>query len=131
MRSEKSIEQRRGYARNYYHENKLEIVQYQKQRKASPSYKKAWRDKQRENRLASRVRLLMLLGGRCERCGFNDLRALQVDHVKGNGRKEDSQRHAHRMLKRVFERPEAYQLLCSNCNWIKRYENDETRRAVA
>lgn len=68
------------------------------------------------------------MGGRCVRCGFSDIRALQVDHVNGHGRRElatVTSRNAY--YKTVLAHPERYQLLCANCNWIKRAENAEHR----
>ena len=67
-----------------------------------------------------------LLGGVCCRCGFADWRALQIDHLNGNGRHDRSRfMNREQFLKAVLEEPEKYQLLCSNCNWIKRHEQHE------
>lgn len=80
-----------------------------------------------------RARILELLGGKCP-CGFSDPRALQVDHVNGNG-SEDRRVHGRKYTKEVIRSIEAgegkYQLLCANCNWIKRYENKEYGRVVS
>jgi hypothetical protein len=73
------------------------------------------------------------LGGECVHCGFGDWRALQVDHVNGGGRK-DRRRFLNKaqFLRAVLASPGLYQLLCANCNWIKRYEQHEYRwRSVA
>jgi hypothetical protein len=74
-----------------------------------------------------------LLGGKCVRCGFKDRRALQIDHVNGNGAAERKQ-YGMRALEFIYERRFAgetadYQLLCANCNWIKRSERNEARIA--
>ena len=68
------------------------------------------------------------LGNRCVRCGFTDWRALQIDHVNGSGTKQ----HAHKKSFSWFYKEviasvpgEIYQLLCANCNQIKRYEKGE------
>ncbi len=67
----------------------------------------------------------------CARCGYSDIRALGLDHVNGGGAK-------HRRLglagngfyvwlkKNNF--PAGLQVLCMNCNWVKRVENDELKR---
>jgi hypothetical protein len=83
-----------------------------------------------------RKEALEKLGGKCSRCGFSDWRALQIDHIKGGGsreRKETKQASEglHRLilrtpLKTLFGK---YQLLCANCNWIKKYEEKEIRNA--
>lgn len=62
----------------------------------------------------------------CARCGFSDFRALQLDHVLGDGGKE---RAGRKKINRAIVRGQIdisrYQVLCANCNWIKRYENNE------
>lgn len=73
--------------------------------------------------LEARAKVFELLGNVCKRCAFTDQRALQVDHVNGNGASERKLlKGAYSRLKRVMEYPEDYQLLCANCNWIKRHE---------
>lgn len=85
----------------------------------------------RKRRAQTRLDVIMAYSGgtmRCVRCGFSDLRALQVDHINGGGQR---QRMAFKnkdsffiSLKRLGF-PEGYQVLCANCNWIKRAENGE------
>lgn len=67
------------------------------------------------------------LGGCCVRCGFSDPRALQIDHKNGGGCKERTLLGSNRLIfkKIVDGQIEEYQLLCANCNWIKRVENYE------
>jgi len=69
---------------------------------------------------------MIKLGGSCAQCGFTDIRALQIDHKNGDG---SAQRREigglHRMYRDILKNPVPYQLLCANCNWIKRYENGE------
>ena len=59
----------------------------------------------------------------CKRCGFTDIRALQIDHVYGGGHKKTH--NASMLLKQIKENPNDFQILCANCNWIKRVENNE------
>lgn len=76
------------------------------------------------------------LGGiKCVKCGFDDIRALQIDHIKGGGKKEYhgsensigyGKHFYYHILK--MDKDDAirkYQVLCANCNWIKRDENNE------
>ena len=71
------------------------------------------------------------LGGKCKRCGFEDIRALQIDHINGGGYQEikkNSAKVRYRLVLESVQRKEnKYQLLCANCNWIKRYEDKEKR----
>jgi len=66
---------------------------------------------------------------KCVRCGFSDLRALTIDHVDGKGSIHRRQLrnkggyHFYLWLKNQGL-PEGYQVLCMNCQWIKREEND-------
>lgn len=77
-----------------------------------------------------RVKTLMLHGGQCERCGINDVRVLQLDHINGGGHRERVRNgnNSHTALYAGLRRPHEFQILCANCNWIKRYENDEVAR---
>jgi hypothetical protein len=84
----------------------------------------------RKDRARTRAEILTLLGGKCVKCGFSDIRALQIDHVNGGGVKHykgrsSSIRYNKDILDEIKEGSGKYQLLCANCNWIKRYENGE------
>ena len=65
----------------------------------------------------------------CVKCGFSDMRALQIDHVHGGGTQERlTRQHAlvySEILAKPIEAHMKYQLLCANCNWIKRAEQKE------
>jgi hypothetical protein len=67
-------------------------------------------------------------GMRCAVCGFSDVRALHIDHVHGGGGKEypngrrGGMSYYYRVLK---DEAGTYQLLCANCNAIKRVERKE------
>lgn len=73
------------------------------------------------------------LGGQCIECGFNDIRALQIDHINGGGVKEFKERkykgdYNKQVLQSFLNKENKYQLLCANCNWIKRSINNEVRK---
>lgn len=75
-----------------------------------------------------RMLVLAILGGQCCHCGFDDERALQIDHVQGNGRNDRHQvggSYFACILKRIRGGSKEYQLLCANCNAIKKREMDE------
>ena len=66
----------------------------------------------------------------CRRCGFSDIRALSIDHINGGGYKHI------RTIKGDFyswliksNYPTGFQVLCMNCQWLKRDENHECRRS--
>src|SRR5947209_9533790 len=56
-----------------------------------------------------------LLGKRCVKCGCNDSRVLQIDHVNGDGAKERKScgHNIYTLCRRVLANPERYQLLCA------------------
>jgi hypothetical protein len=89
------------------------------------------RKNRRENNKKRRLELISLLGGKCVQCGFSDTRALQIDHINGGGSKErKGYGHSASSLKQKVENSikqdlGEYQLLCANCNWIKREEKME------
>jgi hypothetical protein len=63
----------------------------------------------------------------CAHCSFSDIRALSVDHIDNNGAEHrqtvirDRASHAlHRWLKKN-NYPTGFQVLCMNCQLIKRY----------
>lgn len=80
----------------------------------------------------TRNAVIEILGGKCIKCGFSDKRALQIDHINGGGSKERKERNFKKefnryVLNSFLKEENKYQLLCANCNWIKRSENNENR----
>src|SRR3990167_1809885 len=92
---------------------------------------------QKKCRLKRKSKIMSLLGNKCVNHLRNygnqgdDIRVLQIDHVNGGGTKEISKWRSNSMgyYKYIIENFSnlngKYQLLCSNCNWIKRYEKKE------
>ena len=65
----------------------------------------------------------------CQKCGFKDTRALQIDHINGGGNKErKSFRNPSKYYEHIKSHVDNYQLLCANCNWIKKHEEKEARK---
>ena len=115
--------------------------------------KLAWQRKHRkENRVVHsgyhrtwrrnlRLAVLKKLGGKCANpaCqwlnadgsrGCTDWRCLQVDHVHGNGNTERklfiNTKGIGALYRKILADTDGlYQLLCANCNWIKKYVNRE------
>lgn len=87
----------------------------------------------REYQRRLRKATLDLLGGKCIRCEFSDFRALQIDHINGGGNKDIKKKgrggqYYNQVIKSFLNNENVYQLLCANCNWIKRSENKENRQ---
>jgi hypothetical protein len=88
------------------------------------------REYQRDYMKKLRERLINSLGSECVRCGNTDIRCLQVDHIDGGGTKDYRSRITYNGSVFYAIHPEKIdnklQVLCANCNWIKRYERNET-----
>ena len=114
-----SAEEKRTYYRSYYQANK-ELILTRKRRWAQEgSVDKKYRD-------ALKLRVYDALGNKCVHCGFEDVRALQIDHINGGGAKDRKGKSVSMFYRQVLRvNCEGYQLLCANCNWIKRHENGE------
>lgn len=82
----------------------------------------------RQNRTKNqRKEILSLLGNKCK-CGFSDPRALAIDHINGGGtteRKTIGGGYYSYLLKKIKSGSQDYQILCFNCNQIKKVENKE------
>lgn len=116
-------ERAKGYNKKYCETHKEQRRRYQKQ------YVK-------EHRGQARQAVFEKLGNKCSNpnCavigGMTDVRALQIDHINGGGTKEirsftNSTNYCKFVLKQINTGSKKYQLLCANCNWIKRHENNE------
>ena len=63
---------------------------------------------------------------KCVICGFDDLRAIQIDHINGGGAEENHRLHTYGISKKILamapeEARKEYQPLCGNCNIIKQW----------
>ena len=73
-----------------------------------------------------------LLGDKCIKCGNVDRRVLQIDHIDGGGNSRKiinrgGQGRSKRILNEIEAGSNKYQLLCANCNIIKKHENEEIK----
>lgn len=117
--------------KEYYNKNKDKCL------KSVKEYKENNRDKviqyQRNKNHEERKELLNLLGSKCVKCGYNDWRALQIDHINGGGRKEIlnfGSKYRKIIKQKIIEGSKDYQILCANCNRIKVFENGECVRSL-
>lgn len=64
----------------------------------------------------------------CARCKFSDIRTLTLDHINGGGNKHRSELGGCKSVYRSLVKnnfPSGYQILCMNCQFIKRVEQNE------
>ena len=78
----------------------------------------------KQNRQLNRLAAMHVLGGtKCKQCGWDkDVRALQIDHVRGNGAEERKILSSLPMYRKIIRGEvnlQDYQVLCANCNTIK------------
>ena len=106
-------------ARKKYHN------EYMRRYYAIPKNAEKVRARENANKKRLRVAALAYLGNKCKHCGFSDSRALQIDHIFGGGAQEARRIGNHGIERNVVNGVPGYQLLCANCNWIKRAENGE------
>ena len=100
------------------------------ERTKKQQYDKIWFQ---NRRIRARSKILFTLGSKCKRCGFSDSRALQVDHINGGGSIHRNTgnyegRSANGLWNAIKRNFFDFQLLCANCNWIKRVELREYRK---
>lgn len=115
-----------------YHSNidywrEMARLDAQKRRDDNPEH---YRQIGKRCRELQRDRALALYGSKCAVCGFTDKRALQFDHKFRPYGAYSKKNHIHgpvlcSALLRGIANKEDYQVLCANCNWIKRHDNHE------
>lgn len=66
-----------------------------------------------------RPKAVETLGGQCKRCGIDDYRVLQIDHVDGGGKNDHRGSPTQAMHRAIIKGAPGYQLLCANCHQIK------------
>jgi hypothetical protein len=137
------------YHKEYYQKHRKEALAYAREHKDQRTeYMQKWRTKNRSRWIAyvrarnkkyrkeqneyARKRhqkqyaqlkheILEKLGSKCQKCGYPDIRCLDIDHIEGGG-------NIHRKkigvgvgyLKDILKGIEKnqYRLLCKNCNWL-------------
>lgn len=136
----------KDYSARKYKEHREEYLEksrgnYKRNRKQKLGYAKHYRETHREQiisktkaiRTKNHKELIDMMGGKCIKCGFDDLRVLEIDHINGGGNVErrniKSPSKYYEVIKQsILKGENKYQLLCANCNKIKRYENNECPR---
>ena len=104
---------------------RLEYFNKYRKKHRQESYKPK-RDKNRILLRDLRPRVLEKYGNKCIKCGFDDIRALQIDHINGGGKRELLSMSAGNYYRQVLnDASSKYQLLCANCNWIKKLDKRE------
>jgi len=145
MIEEEKRRKRNETQRRYYKRNREKILE--KSREQGREYYRKYPERIRENRRRGykrnrerilktkrrtyqklRRQVLGMMGNKCVVCGFNDFRALQIDHISGGGRKELKKLTPGGVYRKIRDNPHLigieYQLLCANHNQIKKHERN-------
>jgi len=70
-----------------------------------------------------RKKVISILGGKCANCGNVDLRCLQIDHIKAVGSKRKT---PYEDFKKIIKgETDNFQILCANCNAVKKHDKKE------
>lgn len=90
--------------------------------------RKFQRDWQRKLRLQNKLKVVKMLGGQCQSCGYSlNYKALQIDHLSVQHRKRSDRNQAGSVLYRKIangkQNLEEIQLICANCHAIKTYSD--------
>ena len=59
----------------------------------------------------------------CHKCGYDDIRALDIDHKNNDGRENRGRAGGCYYREYLKEDRNDLQVLCRNCNWIKHIDN--------
>jgi len=66
------------------------------------------------NKLKEDILKIIQSIGKCQRCGFSDIRALEIHHTKEGKSKND-----YKEMKLIIEGKIQYEVLCANCHTIE------------
>jgi len=103
--------------------------------KKHPLNKKQYNIRNRKYYKSLKRRIMELLGNKCNNCRIGDFRVLQIDHINNNGYEERKKignngggitQYLY-IFKKLKSGSNDYQLLCANCNQIKKYEYNKSR----
>lgn len=139
----RTIEDKREYDKQYYLNNRAILIDkqlkyyYKNKKKILLQTKDRYvtqKDKISKRNLLTKINVVHHYSNgdmKCIKCGFLDIRALQLDHINGGGTKQrgtmGGTRYYQLLIKENY--PNGFQILCANCNAIKRMKNKEHRGA--
>ena len=70
----------------------------------------------------------------CVKCGYQDIRALSIDHINGDGKEHREQVGGGGFTMYAWllrnNYPDGYQTYCMNCQFVKKHKEDLPRREM-
>lgn len=118
----------KNYMREYRIKNREKIREWGKNH--YNKNKEKFKHRHKKRRIKLRDQAMTKLGSfQCVKCGFNDIRALCVDHIHNDGKSERDLigYGVYSLYVKILKMSDEdarnrYQVLCRNCNWIKQVE---------
>jgi len=115
---------------------RYDAINQDKTKKYRLMYLSLWPERRKEQKRISKENLrrsiFNIIGSKCAKCGFADIRALQFDHINGDGYLDRKSGLVEKSLVIYKNNPELakkkLQTLCANCNQIKKHMKNETGR---
>lgn len=123
----KTSEERLAYVKEWRRKHPEKCLEYH--RRGNGKYKRQKSEYAKRKNQEWKIQVLTHYAGglpKCTRCGFSDIRALSIDHINGGGnrhRQEIKRTFYHWLIQQNY--PLGYQVLCMNCQFIKRVEEEE------
>jgi len=112
---------KKWYSDNLENARKMKRERMREYRKQNPEkYRK--QSRQAKSKLKSKI--FDMYGYSCVKCGFSNIKALTLDHINNDGaidRKKHGERGVY-LRALIPENKKEFQILCMNCQFIKRYE---------
>lgn len=128
----KGKEWTKKYHQEYYQRNKTRLNKMNNENMKDPTKRARKNQLDRDRALKAKRTIYGVLGGaKCVKCGYDkDIRALQLDHIHGGGSKDRKTNRSTTKILQIFKDDldrlrDVYQILCANCNMIKKFENNE------
>ena len=89
----------------------------------------------RRSRVGDRAEAHAIFGSACQRCGNDDWRVLELDHINGGGNADRvagklSRHYGRAYIEHVKAHRAEFQLLCANCHRIKTWEDRDRARGT-
>lgn len=130
---------RKEYKAEWYQKNREKLKQYRLEHKRERNecsrrwyyeHRQEQKIRAKQYNLATKREALVYYGNgelACVLCGFDDVRALSIDHIKGRGTQHRRGWGGIKIYLWLKQQgyPGGYQTLCMNCQFIKRAENKE------
>jgi hypothetical protein len=135
---QRTKEHRKEYCKEHFEERKANNREYIRRLRLDPARWNVFRERQKINgknfRERTKYRIFNLYSGgepKCAQCGENRMVCLSIDHIQGDGAKHRRELNGGRgtelylSIEKNYD-PSRFQVLCMNCQWVKRANRDET-----